>query len=208
MTSTPRSRPASMRASRVLVMLGLLVLAPAWARQSDRDKPMNIEHADSFSGFYAPNTVTTLRGHIVITQGTMKITGALAKIHVDADQQVSRIVITGSPAHIQQLDDNGNLMLGEADSLDYDNTKGIAVLTGHAVVKQQGRGEAHGDKLTYNTQTSEMTGESNGTGGVHMIFQPKKRAPSGTASPAPATSAPAPAASAPAPAPASSTRQS
>jgi lipopolysaccharide export system protein LptA len=200
MTSMPRSRLASMRASGALLLLGLLVLAPASAKQSDRDMPMNIEHADSFNGFYAPNTVTTLRGHILITQGTMKITGDLAKIHVGADQQVNRIVITGTPAHIQQLDDNGNLMLGEAATLDYDNTKSIAVLTGHALVKQQGRGEAHGDKLTYNTQTSEMTGESNGTGGVHMIFQPKPRAASGTASPAPGTSAPTPAASAPAPA--------
>ena len=85
------------------------------------------------------------------------------------------MVITGNPAHIEQLDDNGNLMPGDAATLDYDNVKGIAVLTGNAVVNQKGRGEAHGDKLTYNTKTSQMTGESGGDGLVHMIFQPKNR---------------------------------
>ncbi len=42
------------------------------------------------------------------------------------------MVITGSPAHIEQLDDNGNLMQGNAATLDYDNIKQIAVLTGNA----------------------------------------------------------------------------
>ena len=105
----------------------------------------------------------------------------------------NRVVLTGSPAHIEQLDDSGNQMLGDAATIDYDNIKGIAVLTGNASVKQHGRGEAHGDKLTYDTATSQMTGESGGTGTVHMVFQPKKKAP------APATSTPA------APAPAAST---
>lgn len=40
---------------------------------------------------------------------------------------------------------------------------------------QKGRGEAHGDKLTYDTKNSEMTGESGGNGQVHLIFQPKKK---------------------------------
>lgn len=134
---------------------------------------MNVVHADSFSGFNAPNSITTLTGHVLITQGTMKVTGDLAKLYFDADQQVSRVVVTGKPAHIEQLDDSGNLMTGDALTLDYDNINAIAVLITNAVVHQQGRGEAHGDKLTYNTQTSYITGESNGDGRVHMTFLPK-----------------------------------
>jgi lipopolysaccharide export system protein LptA len=174
-----------------LVALSFLVLSPAFAKKDDRSQPMNVEHADSFSGFNAPNSVTTLTGHVVMSQGTMKVTGDLAKLYFDADQNISRIVVTGKPAHIQQLDDSGNLMTGDALTLDYDNIKGIAVLLTNAVVHQKGRGEAHGDKLTYNTQTSEMSGDSGGDGSVHMTFLPK---------PKPATSEPAsqPAATAPA----------
>jgi lipopolysaccharide export system protein LptA len=166
----------------------MLLALPVLAKQDDRDKPMNVEHADSFDGFQKPNSVSTLKGHVVITQGTLRLTGDVVKVYFDADEQISRTVVTGSPAHIQQLDDNNNLMQGDAATLDYDNIKGVAVLTGNAVVKQQGRGEAHGDKLTYNTQTSEMTGESGGDGRVHMTFLPKPRA---AAQPAKAASAPA-----------------
>lgn len=155
---------------------------------------MVVQHADSFDGFNAPNSISTLKGNILITQGTMKVTGDLAKIYFDADQQVSHVVVTMKPgrlAHIEELDDNNNLMTGDADRLDYDNINGIAVLTGHAVVHQQGRGEAHGDKLTYNTQTSYITGDSNGDGQVHLIFLPKpkpaKGAPAKPGAPAPAT---------------------
>jgi lipopolysaccharide export system protein LptA len=185
------------------VVLSLLALQPAIARQDDRQKPMNVEHADSFDGTYAPNSVTNLRGHVLITQGTMKVTGDLAKIYFDADQNVNRVEITGNPAHIEQLDDAGNLMTGNATQLDYDNDHGIAVLTGHAVVNQKGRGEAHGDKLTYNTQTSQMSGQSNGDGQVHMTFLPK---PTGATAPAakPAAAPPSPASAPAAPAPASS----
>ncbi len=170
---------------------------------------MNVEHADSFEGFNAPNSITTLHGHVLLTQGTLKITGDLAKIHFDADQNVSRIEITGTPAHIQQLDDSGNLMTGDAAKLDYDNNHGIAVLTGNAVIKQQGRGEAHGDTLTYNTETSQMSGSSGSDGLVHMTFLPKPRSapvptPAPQSKPAAASTAtpaapPAPAASSPTP---------
>ncbi|HWU75773.1 MAG TPA: lipopolysaccharide transport periplasmic protein LptA [Rhodanobacter sp.] len=166
----------------------MLLLQPALAKKDDRSQPMQVVHADSFSGFNAPNSITKLIGHVQLVQGTLKITGDLAEIHTDADQQLSRIVVSGH-AHIQQLDDNGNLMTGEAQTLDYDNIKGIATLKGHASVRQQGRGEAHGDTLTYNTQTSQMNGSSGGDGYVHMIFLPKP-AKAGSTAPAPAQSAP------------------
>jgi len=194
MMSMPRSRRASANRKPAIAWLAVAVLALlpvlAQAKKSDREQPMNVEHADSFDGSYAPNSTVKLHGHVVITQGTMKITGDLATVHFDADQNVDHVQITGAPAHIQELDDAGNLMSGNAAALDYDNIHGVAVLTGNAVVTQQGRGEAHGDKLTYNTQTSEMTGSSGSDGFVHMTFLPKpgKHAP---ATPAPAASAPA-----------------
>jgi lipopolysaccharide export system protein LptA len=180
-------------------VLGLLALSPAFAKQSDRDQPMQVD-AKHFDGFQKPNTVSTLTGSVVIRQGSLKATGAEAKVHFDGESQIDRVVITGNPAHLEQLDDNGNLMQGEAATIDYHAAKDYAVLSGNAVVKQKGRGEARGDTLTYNTQTSQMTGESNGDGMVHMTFQPKAKA---AASPADKPAAPAPASTA-APAPAQS----
>lgn len=203
MTSTPRSRPAMARTRLGIALLALFVATGAVAKQSDRQQPMVVDNpGGSFDGYRKPNSVTTLKGpHVTITQGTLKVTGTLAKIYFDASEEINHVVVTGSPAHIEQLDDNGNLMTGNAANLDYDNIHGIATLTGEAVVKQQGRGEAHGDKLTYNTQTSEMSGTSGGNGQVHMVFVPKSKpaqpsAQDATAKPAASASAPAPASSA------------
>jgi lipopolysaccharide export system protein LptA len=211
MKSPARSRrdQRSLKLHLALLGLGLLILQPALAKQDDRNQPMNFS-SKSMDGFNAPNTVTTLTGNVVTTQGTMKMTGAVAKLYLDADTQVARAVVTAPPggvAHIEQLDDCNNLMQGDAQQLDYDNINGIAVLTGNAVVKQQGRGEFHGDKLVYNTQTALITGESAGEGLVHGVILPKAQAgapaPAGqVASPTchPNAAAPAPAAAAPKPA--------
>lgn len=190
MMSMPRSRRAStsVRLALAAAALGLFAAQPAIARKSDRQQEMHVA-AKNFDGFQKPNSVSTLTGNVVITQGTLKATGAQAKVYFDGESQISRVVITGSPAHLEQLDENNNLVLGDAATLDYDNLKGIAVLSGNASITQKGRGDAHGDKLTYNTETSEMTGESAGDGLVHMTFKPK---PQPAAAPAPAKSSPAP----------------
>ncbi|MGY3040348.1 lipopolysaccharide export system protein LptA [Rhodanobacter sp. TND4EL1] len=189
MTFMPSSRRASARFALGIAVLALLAAQPALAKKSDRQQEMHVG-AKHFDGFQKPNSISTLTGSVVITQGTLKATGAQAKVYFDADSQISRVVITGNPAHLEQLDENNNLVLGDAATLDYDNLKGIAVLTGHASITQKGRGDAHGDKLTYNTETSQMTGESSGDGLVHMTFKPKAKPAEGTPA---ATSTPAPA---------------
>jgi len=155
------------------------LLQPALARQDDRNQPIHVVHAESFDGYNQPNTVSTFTGNVLITQGTMKLTGEVAKIYTaKEDTSVDHIIVTGTPQkrpHIEQIDDNGNLMTGDADQLYYDNVNGIAVLTGNAFVHQQNKGDARGAKLTYNTQTNYMVGESNGAGPVTMTFLPKQK---------------------------------
>lgn len=209
MIFTARLRRATTTDPLLAVALALLLAcaAPmtAQAKQSDRSQPVKVS-AKSADAMAKPNGTSHLKGDVVISQGTLKATGASATIYFDANSRVSRVVLTGPPARLRQVDDNGNLVKGHANNIDYDVPKGIATLTGDAYVKQAGRGMASGDTLVYNTATSTMTARSQGDNRVHMTFQPqqeKTSAPaSGTSSaPAPAASAPAPATtSAPAPA--------
>jgi lipopolysaccharide export system protein LptA len=181
---------------RLCAALLLVFLLPVvHAKTGDRNQPMNTTQ-DSVNGFNAPNTMTTLTGHVVVTQGTMKATGNVAYIYLDADTQVSRIVMKGNPAHIQQLDDNDKLMTGEAPTLDYDNINGIAVLSPNGVVTEQDTGDAHADKLTYNTQTTYFTGAGN----VSMTYLPKPKPPK-TAAPAQGEAKPASASTVASPSP-------
>lgn len=145
----------------------------ALARKTDREQIMNYD-AKSIDAYDAPNSITTLTGSVKITQGSLLITGDLAKIYLDGNSKMSRIVVTGNAAHIQQLDESNQLMAGDAAKLDYDVTNGIAVLTTNAVVNQQCRGEFHGDKLAYYMDTSQITGDSGGDGLVHGAILPRQ----------------------------------
>lgn len=195
MTATARSRRANgsldLMGSRLLFALAAIALLPAvaLAKKDDRNQPMDFT-AKTTNAYNAPNSITTLSGNVKLTQGTLLITGAEAKVYLDKDTQIARVVVTGNPAHIQQLDENNNLMQGDAATLDYDNINGIAVLINNAKVTQQGRGEFHGDKITYNTDTSLITGESGGDGLVHGTFLPKPK-PATPAAPAAKPAAPA-----------------
>ncbi|RUL73707.1 lipopolysaccharide transport periplasmic protein LptA [Dyella choica] len=164
----------------ILLLLPLAV----HAKTGDRNQPMTTSQS-SVNGSQSPNTITTLTGNVVVTQGSMKAKGDVAQVYLGADAQVSRIVMKGHPAHIQQLDDNDHLMTGEAPTLDYDNVNGIVVLQPDAVVTEQSMGDAHADKLTYNTQTAYFTG----TGNVSVTYLPKQRQ-DGNAQPVPASTAP------------------
>jgi lipopolysaccharide export system protein LptA len=75
MMSMPPSRRASARFALAIAVLGLLAAQPALARKSDRQQEMQVA-AKNFDGFQKPNSVSTLTGNVVITQGTLKATGA------------------------------------------------------------------------------------------------------------------------------------
>jgi lipopolysaccharide export system protein LptA len=162
------------RAAAGTLALALALPAPAVAKQSDREQPVQVD-AGHFDGMQQPNSVSHLRGNVVITQGSLKATGDSADVHFDANSEVSRVLLKGGPAHLQQEDDNGNLMSASAATIDYQIAKDQAILSGDAHVKQQGRGEARGDTLVYNTRTSHMTGDSSGDSRVHLIFQSKQK---------------------------------
>jgi lipopolysaccharide export system protein LptA len=201
-TSSPARGHSTGRAARavLLVLLGLALCASASAKESDRSKNVNVNGV-SLDATLQPNGVSHIKD-AVITQGTLKITGDLATIYLDNQTAVKRVVLTGK-AHVQQLDDNGNLMTGNADSIDYGVQNGIAILTGHAHVKQAGRGSASGDKIVYDTRTSAMTGQSSGDRRVHLTFKARNKPTAAPKTPAPAgqpaisSSTPAPAANTP-----------
>jgi lipopolysaccharide export system protein LptA len=173
-------------------VLGLALVAslPVAAKQSDRQQPANVD-SKSFDGSQQPNGKVIWTGSVVITQGTLKITGDKATGFLDANNSITRIIVDGKPATIHQLDDDDNPMDGQALNIDYKVDQDYAVLTGNAKVKQPVKGSAEGDKLTYNTKDSTMTGESSGGAPVHMTFQPKNPPP-GAAPAKPATPAPTP----------------
>jgi lipopolysaccharide export system protein LptA len=181
-----------------LFVAALCACGVAQAKQTDKNQPINI-NASSFAGSQDSGKIV-FTGSVTMDQGTFHADGAQATGYTDPDDtsQWQRVVLTGSPAHFQQTQDNGTLVHGQAATIDYKVSENTVILTGNAVVVQQGQGEFHGERLVYNTDTGEIQGTPAAGGRVHITLQPRSKPAPASAKPAGAS---APAASAPASAP-------
>lgn len=171
----------------LLAAIALAACGSALGLTTDRSQPINVTANHQEATLGAGGKVT-LTGHVTITQGSLAIHGDQAVGYENASSEWDHAIVTGAPATFsQKLDDGGNVN-GSADSIEYRVAENIVVLTGHATVVQQGRGEFHGATLTYDTDSGRIVGEGGAGGQVHMTFQPKA---------VPAKPAAAPASSAP-----------
>ena len=94
----------------------------------------------------------------------------------DISNEIQRVVLTGKPAHLEEIGNDGDLVISNADKIDYDADTSVAVLDGNVSVVRQGRSEFHGEHMVYNTETGEMeSGNLSGTAPVHIVLQPKAK---------------------------------
>ena len=166
------SKPIQHRYIRAAMVLLLCALAAsAWARKSDRLKPMDV-NADHSDTSLADDSVSTLTGNVVVTQGTMVIHADKAVI-TRKDGDISRALLTGAPVSLKQDDENGEPMTATARQVDDDLITNIAVFTGNAVIDQPTRGQMHGEKIVYNIDSGQVTSGGDGTR-VSMHILPKQ----------------------------------
>ena len=205
--STPRLRrsPGSIElraCSFAFALAACLVCSAPQAKQSDSSQPVQVDADHSLMN--QDKGLLTLTGNVHIDQGTMHLDGAKAVGNFDQDNKIEHAVLTGSPAHMHQQMDDGSMVRGQANTIDYKVSNNTIVLIGDASVVHEGQGEFHGARLTYNTDSGQINGEGGPGGQVHMILQPqKKSAPAqkpASASSAATPAQPAPAVSTPAPA--------
>ena len=208
--SMPRSHPIRARVELlVLLITAMLACGLAQAKQTDKNQPINI-NANAFAGSQDSGKIT-FTGSVTMDQGSFHADGAKATGYTDPNDtsQWQRVVLTGSPAHFRQTQDNGTLVHGQALTIDYKVSENTVVLTGDAGVVQEGRGEFHGNQLVYNTDRGEIQGTPAAGGRVHITLQPRSKPapakPAPTGAPAAASSAPPAPASTAAPASASTT---
>jgi lipopolysaccharide export system protein LptA len=145
-------------------------------KSSDRTAPITTSSTSS-SADAGPNGKSVLNGSVRIVQGSLLATGDRADVYTGADSQVSRIVLVGARAHIQQTDDQGHLMEADARQIDYDLTTGRAVLTGQSSANKESFGTATAPTIIYNVNDGTFSAEGNDTEPVRMVLEPRKRKP-------------------------------
>lgn len=154
----------------------ILCLLPmvALGKTGDRTAQIKTESTSS-SATSGPNEKSVLSGNVRVTQGTMTATGDLAEIYTGQDSQVTRVVLTGARAHLEQMDDQGHLMEADARRIDYDLATGRAVLTGESSARKASMGVSTAPKIIYNTDDGTFSAEGTESEPVHMTLYPAIR---------------------------------
>ncbi len=165
-----------MRVERLFACLvcSLSMLAfPAHAEKADKSKPINLE-ADSVRVEDAKQTAI-YEGHVVLTQGTLKITADKIEFRQDA-KGFSVGNATGSPVYFRQkMDGREELAEGWANRIVYDGGTEKLQLSGEARLKR-GADELRGSLILYDAKNQyyQAQGSSNGVKGrVRAVIQPK-----------------------------------
>jgi lipopolysaccharide export system protein LptA len=170
-------RRAAANPLRLLVpaLLGLLVAGPALAKSTDRNQPMDISAAQ-VDAVLTDDGDARMSGDVVITQGTLDVHANDAVVTRKAGE-IEQVVLTGAPAVLTQVNDNGEKMTAHAAKIIYTLSSDIVVMTGGVVVNQP-RGNLKGEMIKYDLTTGRLDGGGGG-GRVSMRILPKTVKPAG-----------------------------
>lgn len=179
-----RAHGVGWRVPKSLVLLGTLVCSLAWhhaamALATDHDQPINIvaDHAEADDA----KGVSTYTGNVILTQGTLRIRGAILHVYYDKDHRMTKLVAEGDPAHFRQLPDNSQVYEhAEAKRMEYYAQRDVVILLRDARW-WQGEQKITGERIVYNSRAGRVEAQSGTTGKqrVHVTIpqNQKKQTP-------------------------------
>ena len=137
--------------------LGLLLLASgAWALSSDPEQPVEIQ-AD-FAEMDDQAGTTNYIGNVIVTQGSIRMTGDRLRATFDENRQLEDVFVDGRPAYFRQTPDGGKEDIeGQALQVEYHAKKNQLILIKDAQLKQ-GERLFEGYRINYDTARSIITG--------------------------------------------------
>ena len=163
-----------------LISLGSILSNMAMALPSDRDQPIRVQ-ADS-AELDDKQGVAIYRGGVVITQGTLKITGNQVTITQNKQGDVELFTAVGDLAYYeQQPSADKSLVKAYGKTIQYFAPTERIVLIDQAKVIQEGN-TFKGEKIVYDTRRQIVNAGRAGTTAVStpqpridMVIQPKKK---------------------------------
>ena len=174
---------AALRALLAACAAGAIFAAPAHADKADREKPINFS-ADQPAEVDFERRVGTLRGNVVITQGTMTIRADRIDFKQNPDNSLSATAFGNPVSFRQKKDGSDEYFEGFAQRAVYDGQKQTLELFDRALLKQ-GSDEIRSNYVSYNSATGIFKAEGRpdapgveGPGDrVRGVFQPRSDNP-------------------------------
>ncbi len=177
-----------LRSRRWLLITLAFAALPAFADRADRDKPTQID-ADVWRGNELKQVVV-YSGKVVLTKGTLRITGDRLALREDPEGYQYAIVTAapGGLATFRQRRDPAQpgveeFIEADAERLEYDGKAETIKLIGRARVKRTENGETRdefsGGEITYNMRESRYSGQGDTKDGgrTRTIIAPRLPAP-------------------------------
>ena len=164
-------------------LLGLsaaLGSASAWALPTDRDQPIHIQSDDA--QLDDKQGVATYKGNVIITQGSMKITGNTVTITRNATGDVDVFTAVGNLAYYEQKPAvDKPIVQAYGMTIQYFAAQNRIVLIDKAKVINDGN-TSEGEKIVYDT-VRQVVNAGRATGSkvttprprIDMVIQPKKK---------------------------------
>jgi len=164
-------------------LLGLsaaLGSASAWALPTDRDQPIHIQSDDA--QLDDKQGVATYKGNVIITQGSMKITGNTVTITRNATGDVDVFTAVGNLAYYEQKPAvDKPIVQAYGVTIQYFAAQNRIVLIDKAKVINDGN-TSEGEKIVYDT-VRQVVNAGRATGSkvttprprIDMVIQPKKK---------------------------------
>ncbi len=157
-----------------------LASAGAWALPSDREQPIRVQ-ADS-AELDDRKGVAVYHGDVVITQGSLKITGDTVTITQNKQGDIEVFTSVGKPAYYEQKPSaDKDMVKAYGLTIQYFAPSERIVLIDQAKVIQEGN-TFEGEKIVYDTQRQIVNaGRASGTNvtkpqpRIDMVIQPKNK---------------------------------
>lgn len=156
----------------------------AWGLSTDIEQAIEIE-ADSAS-FFKEKGYTSYHGNIVLTQGSIRITGDVLVAYFQ-DNLLDHLIIEGNPAKYRQLPDDSEIYHeAQALKVQYKRVGNLLILSGQASFKN-GALSASSERIEYDfkhgrlklekeqkDKNSDVDQDAQNEGRVRIIIKPKK----------------------------------
>ncbi len=183
--------------SKLLLCCLLLCAVPSHAERADRDKPVNLE-ADQVT-VDDQKQVATFVGNVILTQGTLKITGDRMVVQQDADGFKVGTSYGNLASFRQKREGYDEYIEGRAERIEYDSKANKVQMFERANLKKT-NDDVRGNYISYDVTTEffRVTGggakaatAANPQGRVRAVIQPQSKQPQPATSAAPLALKPA-----------------
>ena len=155
------ARKRNQWSDRKAIFLGLcislgIMFSESFALSTDSQQPIEIE-AD-FAELDDQEGRTIYVGNVIVTQGSIKMTGDKLKVLFNEDRDLEHVHMEGRPAYFKQTPDGGKEDVeGEGLIIEYHAKKSLLHLIQKAKLTQGNR-LFTGDRINYDSAKSVITG--------------------------------------------------